>query len=349
MTIRRCLHVLILAAAMGLVLSVNARAAEELIVGSWGGVWDDTVKDNIVKPLVAETGAEVSLLSGSSSDQFARLLASPDAPPVDVLFLDLDLAVSGFAQGMFEVLDVATIPNLANVYPASIYGDGQAVAQSFGAITIIYDSNKIEIDSWQAFFDEANTGNYALSPVDVWGFYVLAGLARTTTGDENNLEAGWKALKQVAPGAAMLIGDFALRQVFEREEVAFATMYGCEAYVMYTSGLESIRAAKPKEGMIAVPNMLVIPKNSRNPELARRFINYALSPESQLAFTLAYAAAPSVRDVDVPAEIIPWMPYGDEEFAALIRPDWVTMNEQRDAMIERWNREFVPLVGTEVE
>ena len=107
-------------------------------------VFEALDKDNIVKPLVAETGAEVSILSGSSSDQFARLLASPDAPPVDVLFLDLDLAVSGFAQGMFEVLDVATIPNLANVYPASIYGNGQAVAQSFGAITIVYDY-KLEV------------------------------------------------------------------------------------------------------------------------------------------------------------------------------------------------------------
>jgi putative spermidine/putrescine transport system substrate-binding protein len=346
MTMLRYLNLLGLAAVLGFALSVNARAAEELIVGSWGGVWDDTVRDNIVKPLVEETGAEVSILSGNSSEQFARLLASPDAPPVDVLFLDLDIAVSGFAQDMFEILDAETIPNLANVYPASIYGGGQAVAQSFGAVTIVYDSNKISIDSWQAFFDEANTGNYALSPVDSWGFYVLSALAQTTSGDENNLEAGWKALNQLAPGAAMTIGDYALRQVFEREEIAFAPMYGCEAYVMYTSGLDSIRAAKPKEGMIAVPNMLVIPKNSRNPELARRFVHHALSPESQLAFTLAYAAGPSVKDVDVPDDVIPWMPYGDEEFAALIRPDWATMNEQRDAMMERWNREFVPLVGT---
>ena len=346
MTLLRYLNLLGAAAVLGLALSVNARAAEELIVGSWGGVWDDTVKDNIVKPLVAETGAEVSILSGNSSEQFARLLASPDAPPVDVLFMDLDIAVSGFARDMFEVLDAVQIPNLANAYPASIYGNGQAVAQSFGAITIVYDSSKISIDSWQAFFDEFNTGNYALSAVDSWGFYVLAALARTTSGDENNLEAGWEALMQLAPGAAMAIGDYALRQVFEREEVAFAPMYGGEAYVMYTSGLENIRAAKPEEGMIAVPNMLVIPKNARNPELARRFVHYALSPESQLAFTLAYAAGPSVRGVDVPEEIVPWLPHGEEEFAALIRPDWATMNEQRDAMIERWNRDFVPLVGT---
>ena len=346
MILFRYLNLLGLAAVLSLALSANARAAEELIVGSWGGVWDDTVRDNIVKPLVEETGAEVSILSGNSSEQFARLLASPDAPPVDVLFLDLDIAVSGFAQDMFAVLDAESIPNLANAYPASIYGGGQAVAQSFGAITIVYDSNRIDIDSWQSFFDEANAGNYALSSADSWGFYVLAALARATSGNENDLEAGWSALAQVAPGAAMAIGDYALRQVFEREEVAFAPMYGGEAYVMYTSGLESIRAAKPTEGMIAVPNMLVIPRNARNPELARRFVHYALSPESQLAFTNAYGAAPSVKGVDVPEEIIPWMPYGDDEFAALIRPDWASMNEQRDAMIDRWNREIVPLVGT---
>ena len=40
------------------------------------------------------------------------------------------------------------------------------------------------------------------------------------------------------------------------------------------------------------------------------------------------------------------MPRSDKEFAALIRPDRASMNEQRYAMIDRWNLEVVPPIGT---
>jgi len=322
--------------------------AQDLIVGSWGGVWDDTVKANIIDPMVAETGGEVTIVPGTSTEQFARLLANPSAPPVDVMFLDLDVAVAGFAQGLFEPITVDKVPNLANAYPAAIYGDGTAVAQSFGAITIVYDSSVIpEVTSWNVLFDPAFVGNFSVSPFDTWGAYVLSALGSVKGSGPGDMESGWKALAEVAPRALLLGRDSELRPLFERGEIVFATMYGGEAYVMATGGLPQIKMAKPVEGMIAVPNLLVIPKGAKNLDRAYAFVNQALSVPAQTAFATEYASAPSVTGVTLDPALLAAMPATAEDFASLIKPDWSEINAGKDAMLQRWNTEILPVVGSE--
>ena len=324
----------------------GARAANELVVGSWGGVWDDTVQSAVIDPLVAETGAEVSILPGNSTDQFAKLLANRDAPPFDVLYIDLDVALPGFAQGMFQTLSPAEVPNLGNAYDTALYGGGQAVAASFGGISIIYNADAVgPIESWAAFADPDHTGKFAVPDVDGWALHTLAAFAKLRSGNENNIDAGWEMMEEVAPRAAVMVGDYDARQLFEREEAAFAAMYHGEAYVMYTAGQESIRLAKPGEGMVAIPNLLAIPANAANPELARRFIDHALAAPAQTVFAEEYASAPSVAGVPLSDDLRPWMPFGEAEMSALVRPDWGDINKRRDALIQRWNQEIVPIVG----
>ena len=346
LTRRSTLGVLAGAVAAPWVSSRPARAEGELVVGSWGGVWDDTVQRAVIDPLVAETGADVSILPGSSTDQFAKLLANRDAPPFDVLYIDLDVALPGFARNMFMPQSADDIPNLANAYSTAIYGNGQAVAASFGGISIVYDSAQIEsVDSWGAFTDPANAGMYAVPEIDSWALYVVSALAKLRTGDENDFDAGWAAMVEVAPQAALMASDYDVRQIFERGEIAFSAMYHGEAYVMYLAGQETIRLAKPKEGMVAVPNMLAIPANARNASLAQRFVHHALAPSAQTIFAEEYASAPSVSGVSLSEELVPWMPFGDEEMNALVRPDWDTINKRRDELIQRWNQEIIPIVS----
>lgn len=326
----------------------SARAAGELVVGSWGGVWDDTVQSAVIDPLVAETGAEVGILPGNSTDQFAKLLANRDAPPFDVLYIDLDVALPGFAQGMFQTLSPDDIPNLGNAYGTSLYGGGQAVAASFGGISIVYDGDAAgPIESWAAFAQAEHTGKFAVSDIDGWALHTLAAFAKLRSGNENDIGAGWTMMEEVAPRAAVMAGDYDARQLFDREEIAFAPMYHGEAYVMYSAGQESIRLAKPAEGMVAIPNLLAIPANAANPELARRFIDHALATPAQRVFAEEYASAPSVAGVPLAEDLRPWMPFGEAEMNALVRPDWADINKRRDALIQRWNQEIVPIVGME--
>jgi putative spermidine/putrescine transport system substrate-binding protein len=257
-------------------------------------------------------------------------------------------------QSAFLPLTEADIPNLKDVYPAAKYFDGQAVAGSLGGISIIYDSDQLPSnDTWMTLWDDQWACNRALSPIDAWGFHELIianrlfGGGTPTAGAAPDLAQGFEAIKGLAPTVSSLTGDYDLRQVMERKEVALGVQYSGEAYVMYTSGLKNIRLTKPKEGMVALPNLLVIPKSAKNPDLAKKFINYALGEESQLGFAEAYASAPTNATVRVDPVLANWMPYGQEEIAGLITLNWTALLPIQDQMTEQWNKEIVPLVGTD--
>jgi spermidine/putrescine-binding protein len=332
----------------GFFAAATAAQDNELIVGSWGGVWDETTQKYIIDPLVAETGAKVSIVPGSSTEQFAKLTASQENPPFDVLWIDLNVAAPAAAKGAFLPLTLDEIPNLKDVYSNAVYFDGQAVAGSIGGISIVYDSDKIEqVDSWRALWDEAHACNISLSPIDGWAMHELA-IASKVFGGENvgtDLTAGFDATKELAPNVYTLTGDFKLRPFFERKEITLGVMYSGEAYVMYLAGQTNVRLAKPQEGMVTVPNLLVIPKNAKHPELAKKFINYALAPASQLGFAKEYASAPTNQTVAIEPELAEWMPYGEEEIGALITPDWTALLQTMDMWTERWNKEIAPLIG----
>lgn len=331
-----------------------AVAAGDLVVGSWGGVWDETTKQYIIDPLVKDTGANVSILPGSSTEQYAKLMADPANPPFDVLWIDLNVAAPAAVQNAFLPLTEADIPNLKDVHATAKYFDGQAVAGNLGGISLVYDADQLPSnDSWMTLWDEAWACNRTLSPMENWGMHQLIianrifGGGTPAAGVPLDLSAGFDAIKRLAPTVSSLTEDYNLRQVFERKEVAIGVQYSGEAYVMYSSGLKNIRLTKPKEGMIAIPNLLAIPKNARNPELAKQFINYALANDAQVGFAEAYASAPSNATVTVDEALAEWMPYGQDEIAALITPDWIALLPIQDKLTEQWNKEIVPLVGSD--
>lgn len=61
--------------------------------------------------------------------------------------------------------------------------------------------------------------------------------------------------------------------------------------------------------------------------------------------TGAMSLCRTVNGVSLSEELVPWMPFGDEEMNALVRPDWDTINKRRDELIQRWNQEIIPIVS----
>jgi spermidine/putrescine-binding protein len=288
----------------------------------------------------------VSIIPGNSTEQYAKLIANPDNPPFDVLWLDVDFIAPLAVDNMLLPLEEDDIPNLANVHDNLIFFDRQAVAGNFGAITLVYDSSVVpSVDSWEILWDPSVACNFALSPFDSWALQWLAMADKLAGGDGNDLNNGIEHTKTLAPMARALIGDYDLRPTFERGEVAIGMIYSGEAFVMYDAGQESIRMAKPTEGGVMIPNSLVIPKNAKHPQLAKKFVDYALAQQGQQGFIDDYATVPSNKTIEVSDELAPWMYLGDD-VSRLFIPDYTQILAERDAVAERWNAEIVPLVGS---
>src|SRR5699024_2432802 len=88
--------------------------------------------------------------------------------------------------------------------------------------------------------------------------------------------------------------------------------------------------AFPEEGTFYQRNTVNLVKDAPNTEAAKALIDYALSPEAQLAFAEALYYAPSV-DVNIPEETasriiatdgsVKILPF-DTEFLAQVRDPW---------------------------
>jgi putative spermidine/putrescine transport system substrate-binding protein len=325
---------------------VKAPAEEtELIVGSWGGAWDDSTKKYIIDPLVKETNAKVSVVPGNSSDHYPKLIANPNNPPYDVLWLDLDYVAPLAAQNALLPISNADVPALKDVYDNLKFFNGQAVAANFGVLCLVYDTNVLpSVDSWQILWDDQVKCKFALTPLDSWAIQWLIMADRLAGGDGTNLNNGIEKTKTLAPNAKALIGDYDSRPAFERKELVVGMMYSGEAYVMWSSGQKNVAMSKPKEGGVIIPNCLVIPKNAKHPNLAKKFINYALSATGQEGFVADYASIPSSKTANVPDDKKGWMFVGDD-IKSLILPDYNKILKDKDAVSQRWNAEIVPMVG----
>jgi putative spermidine/putrescine transport system substrate-binding protein len=324
----------------------GAKEETELIVGSWGGVWDESTQKYIIDPLVKETGAKVTIVPGNSIDHFGKLQADPANPPYDVLWLDIEFIAPLAAANGFLPLSEDEIPALKDVYPNLKFFNNQAVCGNFGVLSLIYSTEALpKVDSWETLWDDSVACKFTLSPVESWALQWMITADILAGGDGTNLNNGIEKTKTLAPRAFALIGDYDLRTLFERKEVVVGMLYSGEAYVMYSSGQKDVMLAKPKEGNVMIPNCLVIPKNAKHPNLAKKFIQYALLPEGQQGFIADYASSPATKNVEVSDELKPWMFLGDD-VAKVILPDYNKILKDKDAAIERWSAEVVPLVGT---
>jgi ABC-type thiamine transport system substrate-binding protein len=93
----------------------------------------------------------------------------------------------------------------------------------------------------------------------------------------------------------------------------------------------------PVEGGPFVPFDLSIPVNARNPDGAKKYINFIIGKASQAQLAAGLLATPVLPDTEVPAELRPLMMLDtskvwtiDEDYVAAKSRDWTT----------RWTREI---------
>ena len=98
----------------------------------------------------------------------------------------------------------------------------------------------------------------------------------------------------------------------------------------------------PKEGAIAFKTTIHVVKNSPNKELAFKLIEAAISPEVQTTLMASpYLIVPTNSKVKMGGEIAKVLAKDTDELKKkFVFQDWVAINEQRSAWIERFNREI---------
>lgn len=333
---------------LGLTVAMTAANAQgqSLTVAWYGGNWGEAFQACVATPFTEATGIQVTVDIGTSTTTLAKLQQQAAAPTIDVAYMDGGISELAEDAGVLAAIDLAGMPNAANLNESAAYRNGDkvyAVSSGYYALGITYNTDEVEQapTSWEALWDDDYAGAVALpSPSNSAGIPFIFFLNRITGGSPDDMSATFDKLANL-DAALFWDSSGAGSNAFQSGEVIIGAHFNVAAWDLADKGLP-ISYAVPEEGVWATDARLHIVKDAPNPEAAAQFIDTALSAQSAACLAEKLYLGPAVANVELTPEVgrkLPWGEGGSVDDLLLF--DWRDVNARRAELTEAWNREVV--------
>src|SRR6266540_1870679 len=293
---------LALVAAAAMTITPAAAQPKERIVNVYN--WSDYIAPTVVEDFSKETGIKVRYDTFDSNDTLeTKLLAGKSGYDVVVptaYFLERQIKA-----GVFQKLDKATLPNLANMWPEiserlAVYDPGNqyAVNYMWGTTGIGYNVKKArdalgangKIDSWDIVFKPENLARFkdcGVHMLDSSDDVFPAALAYLgldpNSKDPADLQKAADLVAKVRPFVRQFHSSEYLNALASGEICLVVGWSGdvkqAQKRAAEAKGGVEIGYAIPKEGAQMFFDNLAIPKDANNVAEAHAFIDYLLRPE----------------------------------------------------------------------
>ncbi|MBB4017477.1 putative spermidine/putrescine transport system substrate-binding protein [Chelatococcus caeni] len=313
-----------------------------LYVAGYGGSFEKTMRDEVIPQFEKEHGVKVQYVAGNSTDTLAKLQAQKGNQQIDVAIVDDGPMYQAIELGFCG--RIADLP-AADLYDAARFKDDRAVAIGLVATGLVYNKDLFAEKGWSApaSWDDLKDPKFknliVIPPINnTYGLYTLLMFARMNGGGEDDIEPGFKAMKEVnANVLAYEPSPGKMTELFQSGQAALAVWGTGRAQSFANTGFP-VDFVYPKEGAVTLlASACPIEKPGVSP-LASAFVKALLKPELQLVLLRDYGYGPVNRNVEVPAELGRMAPIG-ERVKALYNPDWARINPKREEWTKRWNRE----------
>jgi putative spermidine/putrescine transport system substrate-binding protein len=321
-------------------------AAEQLVLNSYGGPYEEIIRSRIIEPFEAETGIRVVYDAvGSSSQDYAKIKATGGRPGFDVVVMTAAQALQGCQEGLLEELPSSSIGELSSLSPRL-----SAVAGPCGAVhevqymSLLYRTDHVEgvPSSWNLLRDPALSGHVILPTFqNVMAVNLLQVMSVMNGGGlVDNLDPGFAAMADVARQSVGFEQSSALLESYIKDGTVWAMpFWNGRAQLLVDSGAP-VDYVRPSEGTIPLIATLSVPIGAENKESAYRFIDFFLRKSSQEAWVAGYRVSSARSDIAVPEELLSRQ-ISAEELDQLLLPDLAVMAERMPEWSERWDRDVV--------
>lgn len=343
---RRAGRLLLSTAAVGaapalMLNSVRAqiKRGDTLTVGIWGGAQERITREHCAKPLEEKYGVKINFVLGGTPDRRARAYAERGRPSFDIVYLNIFESRQAVKDGVTQA-PTAAVPQFANLYEVARVG-GYGVA--FNPVTIVYDKEVITtpMTSWADFWRPDLKGRIAWpSYPGAQGTAALLMTARVLGGSETNVDVAFRKIAELKPFAAIQSSQDQLFGMFDQRVAAASIEFGSFTRSYAEKRNPRIVVASPKEGQAIAANFACITVGTRNQALAEEWINLHLSPACQKAYAQEIYYSPTVRNVDLPADLRAKLIIGDAQVDQLIDFDWDRTIRNQAQWTQRFNREI---------
>jgi putative spermidine/putrescine transport system substrate-binding protein len=326
--------------AVGLVSPLFAQG-RTIVTTALGGVFEREFRKAVVEPFSKETGVEVKIKLGSPGEWLTNALVNRRRPEIDLLFLPYPENIRAVMEGVCEPLTENDIPNLKNVYPVVLQQfKGFGTGMDYVANGIAYRIDIVDSPpkSWKDLWDPAYKGKLIIpdiNAVGIWEMLVIS--ARLHGGDEGKMDPAFEGIHALKPNVRKFYkSSVDLQQMLEAGEAGIAAVTPSNrGYDMVDSG-KPIKFVIPTDGASVGMVSFHVAKNSKNSDICKQFINFALSKKPQEDFGNGMNAGPTTSYAVLNDKARSRVP----PIESMLLFDWFKLVPQMGALADRWNREI---------
>ena len=330
--------------AVLLLTGIGTDRAADLVVGAFGGVWEQSLRKCVIAPFEKKTGKTVDVVLGAPLQWLNQIAANPTKPPLDVIYNATETSFDAGARGLIDKFTPENVPNIALEKPefADITG-GYGAIHNYGAMGIIYNTKTVTDPpkTWKDFVAGTIAGKWKASMPDV--AYPSGGLtisvwyfAKLFGGDVDNVEPGLAQIKRMSDSGNLSFwtDPNSVLNGLKSGDLDMALYWDGRAYSFIDDGNGDFKYYSPEPGVVVA--MTWIQKIKNGSPLGYEFANVALSKEAQSCFgsAIRYGIANKDANFDpkVANEITPT--------SILVVPPYKQIGALQGAWIEKWNKEI---------
>lgn len=315
----------------------------ELVVVSYGGAYQEAQRKAFFEPFAKKY--DVKVREETWSGDLSELKAMVDSGNTlwDVVAVEAHMVIQGAAENLYETIDSPQLPR-DELLPEAIHEYG--VATVFWSTIIAYNtdsfpSSKPHPVGWKEFWDvEKFPGPRGLrkDPVGNLEFALLASGAPKEKLYPLDVDKAFESLDKIKDKITLWWEDGEQpAQLLGSGEVLLSSAWNGRIF-------DAAKNGKPEaiewEGGIVNSDWWVIPRGSKNKDLARLFVAFASSAEPQANYPKYIPYGPVNKEAlgKLPAEIFKDLPTSPEnlEKQFIINNHW--WHENKAQVLERWNK-----------
>jgi len=327
----------------------TAHAQEKTItLMAYTGIFEERYKAAVVDPFMrANPGIKVNYYgSPNSAQSLGMLRAQKAAPQTNLCIMDASVAKAGTDEQLYDAVDNARLPVLAELNPMAIIPGLAGPAVTFDSAVLLYSAAKVKPapTSWRELWKPGYKGQVGLPAAPD-----IVGLALTMVADR--LAGGTDFIKDPSKGIA-LVGEMAPSvQTWDPKPDVYSAIisggltlgvgWNARGQLFSSQNPDRLGVTLPEEGSVFQINTLNLVKGAPNNDAALAFMAYALGQEAQKSFTEAMFYAPTNAKTQVSAEALARTAATPERMAKMIDVNWIEVAKVRDGITEQWRRRVI--------
>ena len=247
--------------------------------------WGDYIDPSVIKDFQKEFNVKVNYDTfATNEDMYVSI--KKGGTSYDVAFPSDYMIERMIEENMLEKINKDNVPNISNIEDRFLYLDfdpnnDYSVPYMWGTVGIIYNKEMVDdkVDSWDILWNEKYKGQILM--LDSQRDSIAVALKKLgysmNSRDTNELEQAKEELIKQKPLVYAYVGD-EVKDIMVGEEAALAVVWSGDAVAMIREN-ENLEYVIPKEGTNLWFDNMIIPKTSKNKEIAEQFINFMQRPE----------------------------------------------------------------------